>query len=108
MAVLKASRLSRQSRSLPFLHLDKASQSFTNELVFKDEKLDDCKFLPNVFKRRGLEKIESKVAGTDSDFRTRAECSHTMLVTFDRLLIKFVNVPGSGKCTSCWITNFLF
>jgi len=56
----------------------------------------------------GLEKIESKIAGTDNAFGTRAECSHTMLVTFDRLLIKFVNVPESGKCTSCWISNFLF
>lgn len=59
-------------------------------------KLDDCKSLPDVFKQCGLEEIESKVAGTDSDVKTRAECSHTMIVTLDRLFNKFAKVPGSG------------
>ena len=59
-------------------------------------RLDECKSLTEVFKRCGLEKVESKIAGTDSDARTRAECSHTMIVTFDRLLNDFAKVAGSG------------
>jgi hypothetical protein len=62
--------------------------------------LDDCRALPDIFKRCGLEDVQSKVAGTDSDVGTRAECSYTMIVTFDRLFNKLAKVPGSGKYIS--------
>jgi hypothetical protein len=72
-------------------------------------KLDECKSLPDVFKRCKLEQVECKVASTDTDASTRAECGHTMIVTFDRLLHDFAKVPGSGKYNwSPYTLRFLF